>query len=131
MKPLLFLVVIALASTVCCKKTDSEDYTSKMGGTRIWQHYGSTHRYGYPDTLFFTSTETFPITIINGTTISVMNIYLNFVSKDVQNGIMIFNHKDPTATFYQLTYYYNADSMQYHSDYYGASSFSINDYFSP
>jgi len=131
------VILLAIASVYSCKKANSVapsplSYVSKMGGLRNWTGMYSSLVYNYIppsppiDTLITNISETFAITIINDTTISVPDygyggyittLYCN--SAYITADTMIFVGQDYNVTnlgmvsSVQITYNYKNNNILY------------------
>lgn len=125
--PVPYLLMLLVPALLCygCKKSPSEDHTSKLGGIRIWHGHkwgrslamGTIYNY---DTSF---TDTFAITVIDKNTVSVQGDTVYFWHNDGNNTYFHCKNSSMPVPCGQLICYGN-DSIVYLNEFDHASGSS-------
>ena len=133
MKKYSVIILITLLFNACIK-TDNTNYTSKLGGLRLW--HGSV--YGYDPMVgasyHYADSESAAVEKLNHRSIKIFKHTLYFISKDDVNHFYFFAlTDDPTMTreHCELRYYYNSDSMHYYYTNGSAGGYGSTDLYTP
>lgn len=105
------IIAILLLSIISCKKknTEPESLIANIGGVRYWEGKSSYHSpFGSSEN---DVTDTFEITSLSDTQISVKNKVLTLKSTDESNQMMRFALDNDVH--YTVEYYYAKDSIYY------------------
>lgn len=113
----LFLFVMTIACLCfACRKNKGvpypQNYTANMGRVRTWT---GTYSWGFGGPGPQNDTQTFAISVVNSSTITVQNVILHYKSYNDTAKSMLFEGPVSVQDSTAVTYYFLADSLVYYS----------------